>query len=88
MAATRPRRAAGTVSYREYEEHEVFREDAKDGKGKAESERASKRPERQRIKKSALDVLQCAAQDVPGGPSFSYAVGGAETGGARVATQR
>ena len=52
MAATRPRRAAGTVSYREYEEHEVFREDAKDGKGKAESERASKRPERQRIKKS------------------------------------
>ena len=56
MAATRPRRAAGTVSYREYEEHEVFREDAKGGKGKAESERASKRPERQRIKKSAREA--------------------------------
>ena len=72
----RPRRERAAVSYREYGEHEVYRQ-VEDDRHAVERRRSG----RVTTKECALDRLACARQEVPGASDLNYAVGGAEVGG-------
>jgi len=78
LASKRPRREAKVVSYREYEETEVYREvDDRDVVPSQQRRRSG----RVTIKELPLDALAGAHIPVTGAAEFTYALGGAETGG-------